>query len=63
VFVLTFGLTAGVLGVLHGVDATPARAVELAALVAASSVATVTRYIALRTWVFARRRRAVALSR
>jgi putative flippase GtrA len=58
VFVLTLGLTSGALAVLHGLDATPARAVELAALIAASAAATVTRYVALRTWVFARARRA-----
>jgi glycosyltransferase involved in cell wall biosynthesis len=55
VFVLTVGLTTGALAVLHGLDRSPARAVELAVLVAASLVATVTRYVALRTWVFARR--------
>jgi putative flippase GtrA len=53
VFVLTLALTNGALAVLHGVDATPARAVQLTVLVAASLVATVTRYIALKTWVFA----------
>jgi putative flippase GtrA len=57
VFVLTLALTNGALAVLHGLDASPARAVELAVLVAASLVATVTRYVALKTWVFARRRR------
>jgi putative flippase GtrA len=57
VFFLTLALTNGALAVLHGLDATPARAVELAVLVAASLVATVTRYVALRTWVFTRRRR------
>jgi glycosyltransferase involved in cell wall biosynthesis len=57
VFVLTLALTSGALAVLHGLDPSPARAVELAVLVAASLVATVTRYVALRTWVFARRRR------
>jgi len=57
VFVLTLALTSGALAVLHGLDASPPRAVELAVLVAASLVATVTRYVALRTWVFARRRR------
>jgi glycosyltransferase involved in cell wall biosynthesis len=60
VFVLTLGLTGGALGVLHGLNATPPHALELAVLVAASTVATVTRYIALRTWVFARARRAPA---
>jgi glycosyltransferase involved in cell wall biosynthesis len=61
VFVLTLALTNGALAVLHGLDATPARALELGVLVAASLVATVTRYVALKTWVFARygrRRRA-----
>jgi putative flippase GtrA len=52
VFVLTVALSSGALGVLHGVDATPPRAVELAALVAAGALATVTRYVALKTWVF-----------
>ena len=56
VFVLTLALTNGALFVLHGLDATPARWVELAVLVGASLTATITRYIALRTWVFARRR-------
>ena len=54
VFVLTLALTSGALAVLHGLDATPARGVELAVLIAASLTATVTRYIALRTWVFTR---------
>jgi putative flippase GtrA len=57
VFVLTVGLTTGALAVLNGLDATPARWVELAVLVTASLVATVTRYVAMRTWVFARRHR------
>ena len=54
VFVLTLALTNGALAVLHGLDASPARGVELARAVAASLTATVTRYVALRTWVFAR---------
>jgi putative flippase GtrA len=54
VFVLTLALTNGALAVLHGLDPHPARALELAVLVAATLTATVTRYIALRTWVFAR---------
>jgi glycosyltransferase involved in cell wall biosynthesis len=56
VYVLTLGLTTGALAVLHGLDPSPARAVELIVLVAASVCATVTRYMALRSWVFARRR-------
>ncbi len=59
VFVLTLGLTNGALAVLHGLDAAPARALELSVLVAASLTATVTRYVALRTWVFAHGRRSV----
>jgi hypothetical protein len=38
------------------VAAEPPRAVELAVLVAANLTATVTRYVAMRTWVFARGR-------
>jgi putative flippase GtrA len=54
VFVLTLGLTTGALAVLHGLDATASRALELAVLVVASGAATVTRYLALDAWVFAR---------
>ena len=60
VFLLTVGLTSGALAVLHGLAGTPPRVVELAVLVAASLVATVTRYVALRSWVFARAHRAPA---
>jgi putative flippase GtrA len=56
VFFLTLALTTGALAVLHGLDEAPARWLELTVLVAASLVATVTRYVALRTWVFAHRR-------
>jgi len=62
VFVVTLGLTTGALSVLHGIDAHPARGIELAVLVAASVCATFTRYVALRTWVFARRGRRLAPS-
>jgi putative flippase GtrA len=55
VFVLTLGLTSGALTVLHGLDATPARPLELATLIAASTAATITRYVALKSWVFAGR--------
>jgi putative flippase GtrA len=57
VFVLTLALTNGALAVLHDVDRHPARWVELAVLVTAGLVATITRYVALKTWVFARRGR------
>ena len=63
VFVLTLGLTSGALAVLHGIDATPARPLELAVLIAASAAATVTRYVALRTWVFAGAERWVSKNR
>jgi putative flippase GtrA len=58
VFVLTLALTNGALAVLHGAAPHASRAVELAVLVAASVVATITRYVALRTWVFTRAHRA-----
>ena len=57
VFLLTVGLSTGALGVLHGLDPDPSRGVELTVLVAASLVATITRYIGLKTWVFARAQR------
>ena len=57
VFFLTLALTNCALLVLHGLSAEPPRAVELAVLVAANLTATVTRYVAMRTWVFAQRRR------
>ena len=62
VYALTLGLTSASLLSLHRIDARPPRAVELAVLVVASALATVSRYIALRSWVFAaaRRRRRVA---
>jgi glycosyltransferase involved in cell wall biosynthesis len=55
VFVLTLGLTMGALAVLHGLDPAPSRGVELVVLNAANVCATVTRYVALRSWVLARR--------
>jgi glycosyltransferase involved in cell wall biosynthesis len=61
VFVLTLGLTTGALAVLHALDGSPPRAVELGALICASTAATVTRYVALKSWVFARARRAPAV--
>jgi len=57
VYALTLGLTTVALVSLHRIDATPPRAVELAVLVVAGAAATVTRYLALRTWVFAAARR------
>jgi glycosyltransferase involved in cell wall biosynthesis len=57
VYLLTLGLTSGALGLLHGLEAAPSRPLELGVLTFASATATVTRYIALRSWVFARARR------
>jgi glycosyltransferase involved in cell wall biosynthesis len=61
VYVLTLGLTSGALAVLHRLDPGPGRVLELTVLVAAGICATVTRYMALRSWVFARRGRRAAL--
>jgi putative flippase GtrA len=54
VYLLALGLTAGALRMLTGLDRHPPRLLEVAVLVVASAVATMTRYVALRTWVFAR---------
>jgi glycosyltransferase involved in cell wall biosynthesis len=61
VYVLTLGLTTGALAVLHGLDPGSGRVLELVVLVAAGICATVTRYMALRSWVFAPRGRRAAL--
>jgi hypothetical protein len=53
VYVLSLALTTAALAVLHNLDRAPSRALELAVLVSASAAATITRYLALRTWVFA----------
>jgi putative flippase GtrA len=58
VFVIALGLTNGALAVLQGLDPRPPHLLELAVLVAATLAATVTRYVALRSWVFRRRGRA-----
>ncbi|MFL6218741.1 MAG: glycosyltransferase [Actinomycetes bacterium] len=58
VYVLTLGLTTLALASLHRIDPSPPRTVELAVLVVAGAAATITRYRALRTWVFARARAA-----
>ncbi|HVP03104.1 MAG TPA: bifunctional glycosyltransferase family 2/GtrA family protein [Solirubrobacteraceae bacterium] len=53
VYVLTVALATGALAVLHALQPSPSRALEVAVLVAASTCATVTRYVALRMWIFA----------
>jgi len=55
VYVLTLGLTSGALLVLNALDSSPSQAFEVVVLMAASACATVTRFLALRSWVFARR--------
>ena len=54
VYLLALGLTGGSLDVLQTVDPHPSRVLEVAVLMVASALATVSRYVALRTWVFAR---------
>jgi glycosyltransferase involved in cell wall biosynthesis len=63
VYLIALGLTAGALDVLRGVDPDPGRLPEVAVLVAATTVATVTRFVALRSWVFARRERRAGVPR
>ena len=58
---LTLALTNSALLVLRALDPAPPRGSELAVLVAANLTATVTRYAAMRTWVFTRRRRPMPL--
>jgi putative flippase GtrA len=48
-------VTAGALAAVRGADPRPARAVEVLALVAANLVATVVRFVLLRSWVFSGR--------
>ena len=62
VFVLTAALTGGALALLDQLAARPSRLLELSVLVTASAAATVTRYVALRTWVFAHGRRKASIA-
>jgi putative flippase GtrA len=55
VYLLALGLTDGALTVLTRLDSHHSRALEVIVLVTASAFATVSRYVALRSWVFARR--------
>ena len=55
VFVLALGLTNGALSVLHDLNRHAPRLLEAAVLVLATLAATVTRYVALSSWVFRRR--------
>lgn len=53
VYLLTLGLTSGALAILAGLAPDASRAVEVSVLVLASVAATVTRYFALKSFVFA----------
>jgi glycosyltransferase involved in cell wall biosynthesis len=55
VFLVALGLTTGALAGLDDLVRRPAHVLEVAVLVAASAVATLVRYLALRWWVFADR--------
>jgi putative flippase GtrA len=52
VFAVGLALTSGSLTLVDVVTARPTRAVEVAALVVATSAATVLRFVLLRSWVF-----------
>jgi len=52
VFLVALAFTNGALALLHSMDRHPARLVEAAALVLANLVATLSRYVALSSWVF-----------
>ncbi len=60
VFAIALGLTSGALAVLHGLDPRAPHALELVVLIAATLAATVTRSLALRSWVFKRDRPALS---
>jgi putative flippase GtrA len=60
VFALALGLTASALWFLQALDARPGRLLELSVLVLANLVATVLRFVLLRSWVFSARRAAPA---
>jgi putative flippase GtrA len=60
VFGLALGLTAASLALLNAVDPDPSHGVELLVLLAASVLATILRFVLLRSWVFRTRRAAPA---
>jgi glycosyltransferase involved in cell wall biosynthesis len=55
VYFLALGLTLAALDLLHALDHRPAALLEAGVLMVASAAATLTRYVALRSWVFALR--------
>jgi putative flippase GtrA len=52
VFLVALAFTNGALAILHSFDHHPARLLEAAALVLANLIATLSRYVALSSWVF-----------
>jgi putative flippase GtrA len=52
VFLVALAFTNGALALLHDIDPHPARLLEAAALVLANLLATLSRYVALSSWVF-----------
>ena len=62
-FGLGLALSSAALALLHVVDPTPTRALEIAVLVVANLVTTVLRFVAMRWWVFAPPARAVRPAR
>jgi putative flippase GtrA len=52
VFALGLAVTSGALALMHGVFDDPSRLVEVAALIGANGMATLLRFVLLRTWVF-----------
>jgi hypothetical protein len=56
VFGIGLGLTSGALAILHATSAHPRRAVEVSVLVGANLLATLVRFVLLRSWVFHPRR-------
>jgi glycosyltransferase involved in cell wall biosynthesis len=63
IYLLALALTDGALQVLHALVANPGRGLELIVLVVASGCATISRYLALRSWVFGRRARSPSVPR
>ena len=61
VYLIALGLTDGALRLLAGLDPHRSTLLEVTVLVAASVLATVTRWVGLRTWVFAAGRRQPAV--
>lgn len=62
-FLIALGLTDGALDLLGALDPEAGRLVEVLVLVVASAAASVTRFVALRSWVFARACRAATAAR